>query len=304
MALNQTGKELRQATQEELLVRFDKHAKAVLNLDYVIARYLKYIIAEFQDLSDREIVQKHLLPPEKEPELRIGNDAMVYYDIKRKVRLKDGSTAECFIYVNFEPHGYFYPRYPLVNKGFYHICRMVSSQKKRGDGDEGYKLSKVYSVWICFNPPKSGENSVTSIGLGQKSVVGNYLFPEANLDLMELLYILVGNEESENGLLQFTNTLFSKTLPWEARKEKLEAMGFQLEDEEMVSTMHDMTTEEICFYDSRFRDGWEEGMEKGREEGMEKGMEKGREETRKEYEAILADRDREIQMLRAQLGMV
>ena len=122
---------------------------------------------------------------------------------------------------------------------------------------------------------------------------------------MELLYILVGSTETENELLQFTNTLFSKTLPWEARKAKLEAMGFQLEDEEMVSTMQKMTTEEICFYDSRFRDGWEEGVEKGREE------------TRKAYEAILADRereivdrnreiadrDREIQMLRARLGM-
>ena len=118
MALNQTGKELRQAAQEELLIRLDKHAKAVLNLDFVIARFLKYIIPDFGDLTDREIVEKHLLPPEKEPELQIGNDAMVYYDIKRKVRLKDGSTAECFIYVNFEPHGDFYPHYPLSKEFF------------------------------------------------------------------------------------------------------------------------------------------------------------------------------------------
>ena len=146
MALNQTGKELRLAAQEEQLVRFDKHAKAVLRLDLVEARFLKYIIPDFQDKNDAEIVQNHLLPLEQEPEPRIGNEAMVYYDIKRKIRLKDGSMAECFIYVNFEPHGYFYPRYSLVNKGFYRICRMVTSQKKRGDGDEGYKFSKVYSV--------------------------------------------------------------------------------------------------------------------------------------------------------------
>ena len=291
MALNQTGKKLKEAAAEEQLIRFDKHAKAVLSQDLVIARYLKLIIPEFRGLSDGEIVEKHLLPPETGPVMRVGEDATVYFDVRRKVRLKDGSTADCFIYVNFEPHGRFAPIYPLVHRGFYYISKMITEQKKRGDGDKGYRLSKVYSVWICFNPPKDNENSVTSISLSQKSKYGNYLFPDKDLDLMELVYILVGNADTEDELLQFTNTLFSKTLPWEARKDKLEAMGFQLEDEEMVSTMRDMTAEEICYYDSRFREGWEEDREEGREEG------------RREYEAKLADKEREIQALRARLGI-
>ena len=246
----------------------------MLRLDQVAAWILKYIIPEFRELPPKEIMRDHLLPVEP---LRVGREAgeaAVYYDAKRKVRLKEGETAECFFYVNFEPHGDFYPGYPLSKRGTYYCCRMISTQLRPNEGRNAYgKLSKVYSIWICFNPPRSHANSITRISMHQESLLGGFEFSRKDYDLIEQRYLMLGEAETGDELLTFLNVLFHKQFPFEERKRKLEELGFEMEDNTMVSGIREMTAEEICYYDSRFRDGYLEGREEGRREGREEGRE-------------------------------
>ena len=112
MEEQELARTLRENSEDPLLLRFDRQAKKVLQLDQVTAWILKYIIAEFRELSREEIMER-LFPPEP---LRVGRedgDAAVLYDSKRRVRLQSGEEAECFFFVNFEPHGRFHPGYPL-----------------------------------------------------------------------------------------------------------------------------------------------------------------------------------------------
>ena len=64
--------------------------------------------------------------------------------------------------INVEAQDKFYPGYPLIKRGIYYCCRMISSQYGREFTDSHYeKIKKVYSIWICVNPPKNRENTIT-----------------------------------------------------------------------------------------------------------------------------------------------
>ena len=48
-------------------------------------------------------------------------------------------------------------------------------------------------------------------------------------------------------------------------------------------------------WDRRWNEGLKQGLERGREQGLEQGLERGRQEARKQYEAVLADKDRALE---------
>ena len=48
----------------------------------------------------------------------------------------------------------FYPGYPIVKRNLYYCCRLVSSQYGTDFTNSHYeKIKKVYSIFICMNPP-------------------------------------------------------------------------------------------------------------------------------------------------------
>ena len=277
---------IRDETEEAMLTRMDRQAKNLLSLDQVAAWILKHIIPEFEDLDRETIMREHLLPVEESSAAREDGDATVFFDKWRKVRLKSGETAQCFFFVDFEPQNRFYPGYPLPKRGTYYSCRMVSSQIKPNAGKSPYgKISKVYSIWICFDPPSGAENSAIRIGMTQSGMTGNYAFAREDYDLIEQWYFLLSDrEETDHKLLRFFDVLFSKEYTFEERRKKLEALGFQMEDETMAGQVREITAEELRYYDSRFRKGWEggkaEGYKEGEADGVRKGWEGGKAEGR------------------------
>ena len=125
--------------------------------------------------------------------------------------LTEGELAECYFYVNFEPHGKFYVGYPLSKRGTYYCCRMISTQLGPNEGRNAYgKISKVYSIWICFNPPRKHENSITRISMRQEQLLGNYAFAEKDYDLIEQQYLMLGDSETEDELLKFFKCVVSQ----------------------------------------------------------------------------------------------
>ncbi len=71
-------------------------------------------------------------------------------------------------------------------------------------------IKKVYSIWICMNPPKNRENSITRYYIAEENLAGSVKERKANYDLMTAVMICLGKENgSDTGLLKLLNVLLS-----------------------------------------------------------------------------------------------
>ena len=63
------------------------------------------------------------------------------------------------------------------------------------DGGFDYEnIKKVYSIWICMNPPKSRENSITRYYIAEENLAGSVKERKADYDLMAAVMICLGKE--------------------------------------------------------------------------------------------------------------
>ena len=70
----------------------------------------------------------------------------------------------------------FYPGYPIIKRALYYCSRMNSSQYGSEFTETHYeKIRKVYSIWICPNPPKKRENTITRYCVQEENLVGQVL---------------------------------------------------------------------------------------------------------------------------------
>ena len=127
--------------------------------------------------------------------------------------------------LNVEAQNQFYPGYPLVKRGVYYCCRMISSQYGTVfTGSHYEKIKKVYSIWICTTPPKNREHTITSYALAENNFVGQVKEEQKNYDLLSVFMICLGNPEAEIGcgILKLLSVLFSSELKAEEKKKVLE----------------------------------------------------------------------------------
>lgn len=88
------------------------------------------------------------------------------YDIRFRA-IAPSSGEPIGLIVNVGAQNDFYPGYPLTKWGI--RCRMISSQYGREfTGSHYEKLKKVYSSWICMNPPRRRENTITRYHLTEE----------------------------------------------------------------------------------------------------------------------------------------
>jgi len=182
--------------------------------------------------------------------------------------------------INIEAQNDFYPGYPILKRGIYYCGRMLSSQYGVEFTDTHYeKLKKVYSIWICANPPQYRENTITRYVMKEENLVGMVTEKKEYYDLLTVVMICLGNSEKENygGILKLLGVLLSGEKEPEEKKKILQEdfdikMTKKFEGE--VQTMCNLSKGLI---ERSLKKGWEEGLEKGMEEGLEKGMEKGME---------------------------
>lgn len=114
--------------------------------------------------------------------------------------------------INVESQNNFYPGYPLVKRGIYYGSRMISSQYGSVFNKSHYeKLKKVYSIWICINPPKYRQCSVNLYSFYEKHLIGNVREKCSNYDLITVVMICLGDIDNENcqGLVRMLSVLFS-----------------------------------------------------------------------------------------------
>ena len=113
--------------------------------------------------------------------------------------------------INIEAQNDFYPGYPLIKRGIYYGSRMISSQYGTEFTESDYdKIKKVYSVWICMNPPKYRQNTIAKYAICESKLVGAVSEKKENYDLMTVIMICLGDSENaEADLLRMLDVLFS-----------------------------------------------------------------------------------------------
>ena len=117
----------------------------------------------------------------------------------------------------------FYPGCPLVKRGIYYCCRMISSQYGREfTGPHYEKIKKVYSIWICMKPPQYRENTITRYRLVEEHLVGEATEPVRNYDLLSIIMLCLGGPDGANydGVLRMLDVLLSNETS-EAEKRKI-----------------------------------------------------------------------------------
>ena len=267
---------------------YDAACKRVLSEKAILARIMKACLTEYRDCPVRDIEEKYIegqpqvssvpvLPDEEgsvisglDTEDKSVHEGTVTYDIRFRAIAPDSGEPIGLI-VNVEAQNDFYPGYPLTKRGIYYCCRMISSQYGREfTGSHYEKLKKVYSIWICMNPPKNRENTITRYRLTEEHLVGKVVELVQSYDLLSIVMLCLGGPDSENydGVLRMLDVLLSNETS-EAEKCKILQDDYDIQ---MTRTMESEVSVMCNLSKGVMEKGIARGMEKGRAEGMEKGI--------------------------------
>ena len=265
---------------------YDAACKRVLSEKPILARIMKSCLDEYKDCDVNDIAEKYIegqpqvsavpVMPDEDSTIIDGMDTedksvregTVFYDIRFRA-IVPGSDERIGLIINVEAQNDFYPGYPLIKRGIYYCCRMISSQYGREfTGSHYEKIKKVYSIWICMKPPKSRENTINRYRLVEEHLIGEATEPVRNYDLLSIIMLCLGGPDGENydGVLRMLDVLLSNETS-EVEKRKILQDDYDIQ---MTQTM-EREVSVMCNLSKGV-------MEKGLEKGLAKGLEKGRAE--------------------------
>ncbi len=231
------------------MISYDEACKKVLSNKVILAWIMKGCLKEYNDCSVSDIAEKYI---EGEPEISKSavnvdesaefiegsntedatiKEHTVKFDIKFKATLP-GTKEIIDMIVNVEAQNDFYPGYPIVKRGVYYGCRLISSQYGTVfENSEYEKIKKVASVWICPNPPEHRKNTITCYRIKEETIVGDVKENPDNYDLMTVVVVCLGgkNKEGYDGLLKMLDVLLSEEiLPAEKKRTLREEFGIPM----------------------------------------------------------------------------
>ena len=206
---------------------YDAACKRVLSEKAILARIMKSCLEEYKECDVSDIAEKYIegqpqvsavpvLPDEDstvisgmDTEDKSVREGSVTYDIRFRA-IAPSSGEQIALIINVEAQNDFYPGYPLIKRGIYYCSRMISSQYGREFTGAHYeKIKKVYSIWICMNPPKVRENTITRYRLVEEHLVGEAMESVRNYDLLSIVMLCLGGPDGENydGVLRMLDVL-------------------------------------------------------------------------------------------------
>ena len=168
--------------------------------------------------------------------------------------------------INIEAQNEFYPGYPLMMRAVYYGCRQISAQYgSEFDHSHYEKIKKVYSIWICFDPPVQRRNTITMYHISEKPILGNVEENPEHYDLMNIVMICLGNDKNARyaGLTKFLDVFMSERTSLDNKSAVLK--------EEFDAKMPPRLLEreiKMCNYSDFIMN---KGLRQGRQEGILKG---------------------------------
>lgn len=261
---------------------YDAACKRVLSEKAILARIMKSCLEEYKDCDVDDIAERYIegtpevssvpVLPDESPSIITGMDTedksiregRITYDIRFRAIVPD-SEDQIALIINVEAQNTYNPGYPLIKRGIYYCSRMISAQHGREfSGSQYGNIRKVYSIWICLNPPAGRENTITRYRLVEENLVGEASEPVKNYDLLCIIMLGLAGPEKENydGVLRMLDVLLSNKTG-EAEKKKILQNDYDIKMTrhigEEVSNMCNLSA----------------GVEaKGIEKGIEKGVTK------------------------------
>ena len=212
---------------------YDAACKRLLANKIILAWIMKSCLEEFQDFTVEEIADKYIegspqiakiaVNPDEETDSKgeqiegsktedsTMKEGTVTYDI-RFYALVPQSKETIKLILNVEAQNNFYPGYPIIKRGLYYCSRMISSQYGVEFTDGHYeKIRKAISIWICADPPKYRENTITRYTVREENIVGNIAEKRENYDLITAVIVCLGNagDDKYTGILKLLDVLLS-----------------------------------------------------------------------------------------------
>ena len=265
--------------------RYDKACKRLLAEKIILAWILKSCVEEFQDCDVNEIAARYIVgtpqvgvvpvDPDESNQIPEGEvagtgvedatatEGAVTYDV-RFLASAPVSGKWIRLILNVEAQNDFYPGYPLIKRGIYYCSRMISAQCGTEFINADYeKIKKVYSIWLCMNPPMSRKNTITNYCITEDNLVGRVKERKEYYDLMSAVMVCLGEESDreQGGILKLLNILFSTESKAREKQEILER--------EFSIKMTKTLKREVALMCNLSQ--WVE--EKGIKKGMERGIE-------------------------------
>jgi len=202
--------------REYTRVDLDNISKRILSHREILAHILKSCVIEFNNIPISEIIEKGIVGnPEVSRIVGDNTEEMTFsggkirYDIRFRAITPNQELTE--LIVNIEAQNDYYPGYSLVKRGGFYCSTLLSGQKNTEFEHSNYDdIKKVYSIWICTQPPKERENSIKRYRTIEEDVLGQGVKePLENYDLMSIIMVYLGNEEDDNcvGILRLLETL-------------------------------------------------------------------------------------------------
>ena len=260
---------------------YDAACKRLLSEKIILAWIMKNCLEEYRDCDVEEIAEKYIEGTPQVGEVAVAADetnrvsmiqgagnedtslteGTVTYDI-RFFAIAPVSGELIRLIINIEAQNDFYPGYPLIKRGIYYCSRMISAQYGTEFTNSHYEnIKKVYSIWICMNPPKSRENSITRYYIAEENLVGSVKERKADYDLMAAVMICLGKErDSGTDLLKLLNVLLSTETGSQDKCQILE--------EDFHIRMTQTLESEVSLMCNLSKGVEEKGIEKGRQEGI------------------------------------
>ena len=260
---------------------YDAACKRLLSEKIILAWIMKNCLEEYCDCDVEEIAERYIEGTPQVGEVAVAPDesncvsmiqgagnedtslteGTIFYDI-RFLAIAPVSAELIRLIINIEAQNDFYPGYPLIKRGIYYCSRMISAQYGTEFTNSHYEnIKKVYSIWICMNPPKSRENSITRYYIAEENLAGSVKERKADYDLMAAVMICLGKEEdSGTDLLKLLNVLLSTETGSQDKCQILE--------EDFHIKMTQTLESEVSLMCNLSKGVEEKGIEKGRQEGI------------------------------------
>ena len=229
--------------------KYDEACKRLLAEKIILAWIMKSCLEEYKEYDINEIAEKYIegnpqianiavAPDETNTPIIRGlntedttmTEGTITYDI-RFLSYIPNSDEKIQLLINVEAQNDFYPGYPIIKRGIYYCSRMISAQYGTEFIDSHYeKIKKVYSIWVCLNPPKKWQNSITRYRITEENLIGNVKQKKQHYDLMTAILVFLGDTKNENykGVLKLLNTLLSANTSVQKKKQILEE-DFQIQ---------------------------------------------------------------------------
>ena len=208
--------------------KYDASVKTIFSQPRIIAEIMRAAIPEYQGMTVEEILpfiveirdtvavdDASAAALQKLPEEQTALlDKTIRYDFHIKAKKPEAGELNIFLFFDIEFQNEYRDAtlgYPLEKRAMYYVARELSSQLGVLAEDTNYgSLQKSYSIWICNEHiPKDEQNSMTRYHITKEDVIGKAKDMPENYDLMEVIFIRRGNDESDHEIFDFLNGIFS-----------------------------------------------------------------------------------------------